>query len=394
MTRNKCCAIIRAVLPVLVICSHSALRAQPTAPRRAIVETLRLDGERNLFTRIVSIRVKADSTILVAELDRVHVFNWRGQRLRFIGRMGRGPGEFLRINGVGVSGDSVWISDTQMNRITIFDGKDSSVRTARIDSSLLLRPAVTAAGGRLTSPPVAPLLSWAPPAALYSDGSMLMIPRKFFVCPKSQLLDTVPLMRTTPSGEVLEVLRQVEIPTNSFCLPGTRRSVQRTPIADGPFVSVSVDGRRLLHTSHRYEAGRGFLTVALFDDKGRTLYSREFSLTPRPVAAYFKDSVIQYYASRIEGVRNVTEAARLAVPFPPAQPAVSATLVDRDGTAWLRESRDLRTFSWVVLDPLGNPIASIPEPLRTQFIGLDRGLWAIQTDDNGVQSVVKYSFVR
>ncbi len=74
-----------------------------------------------LFQSIRSLAVSPDGVVAIADLGgRVALFDSLGNWVREVGRRGEGPGEYLQPTWVHFSGDSIFVWDVQLRRLSLF----------------------------------------------------------------------------------------------------------------------------------------------------------------------------------------------------------------------------------------------------------------------------------
>lgn len=110
-----------------------ASQAQPPAEHEAVL-TFRLgaaDQDAPHFTYIASAAVGPAGELLVVDRFQpgVFLFDARGDLLRSIGRRGQGPGEFEAPTEAGFFGDSLWVWDQGLYRLTWFDSHGGTLGT-------------------------------------------------------------------------------------------------------------------------------------------------------------------------------------------------------------------------------------------------------------------------
>ena len=367
---------------VLSISAASA-GAQSTPPIRSLVEELRIDGRIHEWTAVDEVRVGPGGHILVAERrdTTVRVFSPAGQLVRSIGRRGQGPGEFERIGGIGSIGDTIWAGDPTLRRLTYFDLAGNVLGTTRVDSAPVIMPGV-ATQSRFV---------WSPPRLLYPDGRALISP--LTTTGPADTLGNVnlnPIWRTTRSGRVLDtvaILRRENAAIGMRSTDGARTTVLLNPFPQRHQFGVSPDGRRFALASASYD-GRDAWTyeVRLLGEERQTIYTRRFPFARVPVPARVVDSIVAAFAARLPAYQGFREA----LPVPPSYSPVTRLMVATDGAVWIRGRDEPAGALWTILDPRGEPVASVREPAGTRFIDLDRGLWAIERDADDVESIVRY----
>jgi hypothetical protein len=147
----------------LVACSITAAAAQ--SKPLPIREELRIGGEVADFTTIHWLGVSRTGTIIAAQrMDgNLRVFDASGRLQKVLGRPGAGPREFGSIGMSGWTGDSLWVHDGSLARLT-FVRADVTLGEPRP------LPSVPAAA---LPKEIAGMALGTAPSALYPDGSAL-----------------------------------------------------------------------------------------------------------------------------------------------------------------------------------------------------------------------------
>jgi hypothetical protein len=140
-------ATVPTVATVLALCLGGLAQAQevvrvPDAPVCAsctiAVERIAVLGDANSevpFNVPVAAAVDARGRIYLSmrsSLGQVHVFSSNGDHLATIGRDGEGPGEYRVIEHIFIRGDSLFIVDARLLRLTVLDEDWQTVSTTRI----------------------------------------------------------------------------------------------------------------------------------------------------------------------------------------------------------------------------------------------------------------------
>ena len=375
------------VATLLAIAPLAHAIPQPSAPVRPLIEELRIDGKLHEWKAIESIRMGPSGHVLVKEQigKSLRVFSPTGSLVRTLGQRGQGPGEFINVDGFGLLGDTIWVSDGASARVTYFDLSGKLLGTLRADSGVM---PVRDSAGRVVQ--VARIQS-SGAVALHGDGTALVKPVMF---PGDA--DTLGVTRmypwwlTTRRGQVLDTVLSVALESQLVRITsadGSRRNFLFNPFPQRQTAAASVDGRRLALIDASYSGRDAWTyTVRMSDQRGRTLYTRRFPFSRAPIPAKVVDSVGTDLATRYRNYVRVREALFVPASYPP----VTQALVANDGSVWLRGRDDRAGTMWTILDPAGNPVARVREPARTRFLDLDGGLWAVERDADDVESIVRY----
>lgn len=115
-----------ALLIGLAACDPQSDISALEAPRGTAEEELRIgavDDPDLVFSSVVALEVGHDGDIYSLHPDERMIRHWsaNGELIGTIGREGDGPGEFRMPRTLGWSGDSLWIVDTSLSRISFFD---------------------------------------------------------------------------------------------------------------------------------------------------------------------------------------------------------------------------------------------------------------------------------
>jgi hypothetical protein len=395
-------------LIVLAVLAASVAGAQQEPPLLQVRSGLRIDGERELLTSVGMVRSGPDGTVLLVERGgrRILVFDSTGRRVSEIGRQGQGPGEFQRINAVGMLGDTIWTAELSQYRLMLFhkSGRHLS-STVSIPS---MRQTFTPAPDRNRPPSISgPTWEWGPPAALFPDGTMLM-PATRYIRP-SNLADTsrMPIWHTKRDGTILDTvsLQRSGAPVLIVNAGGASYWITN-PLQRFDQFAIATDGRRLATISTTYGGANGSsYTVRVMNERGSRIYERHFPFAPRPVTPRVVDSVARALAeAQLAGrpptagrapadVEIVTRAIRDSLGASEVFPPVVGARIDRDGSVWLRMAGPSDVQAWVILDPTGIPVGRVQLPGKSVFHALDNGVWMIEKNDDDVESAVRYTVV-
>jgi hypothetical protein len=353
------------------------------------------DSVQSLLSGVIDIRVAPDRSVYLSDRSLpfvVHI-DPSGALRRIIGRAGSGPGEFIRPAFLGWRGDSLWVHDLGLVRLTLFDTAGRGFSTFPV--LFPQRPAVV--GQRRYA-------GQAQPTALLADGDLLVYrgpPRRDSGLP--------------PEAWVLKVSRDYQVrdtvtgwrsahPGMAFQFRDAIRSIPQ-PFSDDPVVDFSPDGRWFLRIDRPAAAGDdpATLGVTLMEDGERVTYRREFRYTPLPLPRDTIESFISHALDfdvapgqiRVPLTRDSIDGQLYRPRYYP--PVVDAR-VGRDGTVWFRLMEQasgglLRRgqAQWVALGPHGFELTRVVTPARLMVYDVDRqSLWGVEYDADGVPAIRHY----
>src|SRR5689334_19461011 len=104
--------------------------ALPAPPRARITEDVRLDANAEDFPRVRQAYVGPRGQIVVPLFEdrQLRIYDSTGARRARLGRSGAGPGEFGDFSSLGWKGDTMWVADGSLRRISYYSPGDSLLR--------------------------------------------------------------------------------------------------------------------------------------------------------------------------------------------------------------------------------------------------------------------------
>ncbi len=303
-----------------------------------------------------------------------------------VGRQGEGPGEFTQPGRMGFFGDSLWVMDYGLRRITYFDlegtllGSLSPPMNHEEPGGVTLRPSVPLRDGTLIARAGAPTL-------LIATGELTRNPVTR-IDAEGNVLGTIWFQPFRPM-DILAILGQ-----DGF---GGFFSVQ--PFQDAPLSANMEDG--LLVVDRRSWTGDGpaTITVTRLGLAGDTLFASDLPYTPVPLTSERVDSVVRASTERFG--RFPEGDIRDATYRPSYLPPVSGVVVGRDGTLWLRHfdpfesTNGERLYEWWVLDVSGAPLVRALIPARMRILTVTSEMvWGVERDELDVDYIVAYRLVK
>jgi hypothetical protein len=349
-------------------------------PRLAAVEELRLgstDDPDAGFSSIGAVAVDGQGRIYVVERQdrQLRAYTPQGEHLFAVGRAGEGPGEFGRPEQIGVRGDTIWIHDTQLGRVTLYshDG-------ALIDTYAGSRPL------RLESP-AAGVLLYNRGGSVRGDGYLhledayaIAILDGGIALPDSL---PAPLLRVARDGSVVDTTRYLMlylVPHRDTGSPGrpaqTEYALDPGQFFGTPLRLVTDDGIVLIDRRPAEAAQAAAFAVAWLNAAGDTGLRREYGYAPMPMPQAVADSL------------------RTAAGFtaPAFRPPVSGAHAGADGSVWLRrEVRDGEDVDWLVLGRDGTARGVVALPAEAMVRWADgQSVLVVERDPLDVPWLVRY----
>jgi hypothetical protein len=272
--------------------------------------------------------------------------------VRVVGRRGAGPGEFNSVGQLGWLGDTLWVSDGRLPRVTFFSdtGRLIRVETAMPTVSWIPRP-----DGRLVG------IVWA----------QLGVPFAPWIVTSQRAGDL--------DRDTLKVFRNP--PVEMYALPPAN-AMNPQPFAFRAIANWAPDGSRFCNASPDGTDTR----LECVDDRGRTLLETTLKLNQRPLTDAVYDSMITVL-SRAPG--RTRESMRDLIRRPRNLPPVMNLMIANSGEAWLRRSHSYEPASrWTRVHPNGSIRDDVEIPQRYRVIRADAdGLWAAVADNDGLETL-------
>jgi hypothetical protein len=375
-----------------LLMSFGALQTQ-SPPEFELTRDLRIDaGENNLASIFPpgGIAVSTHGTIVVTQNQdgTLRFFDPSGKPLGTFGRKGQGPGEFQSMGGLAWIGDTLLASDSRTRRYTLVAPDRTFVRTVLWMQSVSLPPRP---GGE--PPRIGPFL----PRARYGDGSMLITAN---LATGSAAADWpggekpgTPFIRVDSSGAFRQLIAwsprvQCEASFDAGAGPGSGSLV--IPFCHRTLEELSPDGNVLVFVSGATERPPAF-HVSAFRANGETMYSRSVVFQPVAIPKSVADSA---RAARARGSQSQREAAT-KMQIPATYPPFARLIVGRDESTWIESYGPGGERFWYVLDNRGIVTGRARVPANVHLMVVSRStVWGIETDTDGLQSVVRYRVQR
>jgi hypothetical protein len=417
---DQACAILVAFLAGWPLAACGAGPASDHAnadelPSLTAAEDVRIgsvDDPNVGFSRVGPIDVDRDGNVYAFELmeSEIRVFDSAGRPIRRFGGPGEGPGEFSMLRSFGVRGDTVWVLDQGLRRLTLFDRTGRVVGTAAMPMILvqlqedgrsgMVRPRAMRADRRFTSDMTGYTFRRDAPPSGIGAGDTVRVPIVEFDL-IAGTADTIAWDHYPPPAERASGgTERIEAGPTSYGVPG--------PPSDEP-LTVHLDDGRFVVDRTRASAGTApTFVVTRLGRRGDTLYTRTFTYQPNRYTDAALDSLVARSA-RIPGgaynprtgpdptpegvdIEDVKRRIRAAMDFPEFQPPIAAAVAGDDGALWLRREDDGgATYRWLILRPDGSPrgVLTLPRGLLVRWSSGDT-FWAVENDDLDVPWLVRY----
>jgi len=369
-------------MALLLLCPTEMKSHAQGPPTWRLVEEQQWSGETNLFTKISAILPISGGSILVVEPReaRMRVFDESGKQERSIGREGRGPGEFVRLAAAGLFADTLWATDVNLRRTSLFRTSGDLVST--LPWNVL---------GEVGNEPTNLV------GGLFADGTAWGEKDRAAATISGPELPRA-ILRLARSARSMDTLAVVETAHTLFnVMDGPTMNLGPQPFADAPLVVGSTSRSRVyvVLRSAALTRQKSVVRVVAVNAKGDTAWSREYPYAPRPLERRTADSVLNrtHYGMRRSGA--TLDAVRSVLFLPANRPPVSAAVAADDGTLWLRREAGQSTVEYWVISADGSLVGSVTVASNVSIAAASRDhVWAIRSDADDVPSVVRYRISR
>jgi hypothetical protein len=367
------------IAAALLVFASGAWAQQP--PVRELVEDFRIDGGEHEFTNIYGVLPLRTGNVLVGVSGdfAATLFSPTGEVVRKFARKGAGPGEIERFSGMGLVGDTIWMTDRNQPRVTFFalDGSliGSTIPTENADWAKLRPDAKGAFIGRVT------------PRVLMSDGTALGSPGVIASAVAQGQVTSIPLVHMRWNGAVIGIVAGMPVRLNTLEVKyGDRVIYSSQPFPEAAFLESSPNGRHIALVEAQ-ESPRPVIRVIRFNAKGDTVSRLEIPYTPIAIQKRSVDSAITEITKRFKLTDE--SPVRSAVHVPRSYSPVQRVLMANDGTLWIEGHPAAGRRVYTLVSPQGKIIEKLTVPLATTLVWVDGSIWATSRDADDVPSVVR-----
>jgi hypothetical protein len=336
------------------------------------------------LTEVGRLEVDFDGRIYVSQPrdGRVLRFDPDGTPLEPLGRRGDGPGEFRVPTNMGWTGDTLWVLDSGLRRVTFFqDGR--AVRILRVPDA----PLEVEAGPTF-------------PVGFPGEGVAVLVAQP----PPRRIQDASPssgvLLRSDQNGREFRELARLHVRDRPLLETPAGSSIMLAfqPFDDSTLLQAAPDGSTVVLVERRApeRSGEGRFQVVKFRSDGGVVYRRWVAFSALPVTEETLQARLELpegpLAERFPSPATALRALREAIFVPRFHPPVTDLAVGRDGTAWVRrEDAGAPLVRWMVLNPRGELLAEVKAPAALRILQADGDrVWGVETDDMGVPTVVRF----
>ncbi len=372
----------RSVLLVVAFLSFGGARSASAQRMLALTEVARLDGQSLGFSRLASFTPQRDSGLLFVDLPANQVWQWRqGEPApRPVGGRGAGPGEFARVNMVGIHGDTITVLDGQHRRVERFP-RQLPVRS-------LGRAAVT---GPLLQPAASTL--WGMMPVGLADGRLPVAyasPEKWKIGSPGR----VTLCRFSLAGSC-DTLGFVDLDHTLYAVSADGTwSFGPQRFNDSPLLLVAPT-RPEVTVVFRYDSsarpGAARLRIVVLRGPRDTVRTSTIPVPASVLTAASRDSFVEPTVRRLSRAGYPSSLVRDALYTPRFRPLVEDGFVSVSGKLWLRRGDGSGTDQYLIVGDRGRVEATVSVPSRIRLSAADEAnVWGVELDSDDVPSLVRF----
>jgi len=296
------------------------------------------------------------------------VFDASGKLLRVIGREGSGPGELRYIGSVELWGDTLFVADPQLRRVTRW----------RLEGEHLGQYSLPTPGNSATTF-----------LGRFRTGELLLASGTERSSNPGLADESVALVRHHPGTGAVDVLGRVFWRQTTVYQEARGRERYSTTYSL-PFAAtaaVRVHGEQFVY------AGTRDAVAIVYDRTGASRGRLVAPVRPRPTQRALADRYVDSLVARGPQYATRIRNAFAAVPGNAPAPSFRGLQVSPGGYVWLEEFPALghRTSRWFIFDPGGSLAALIDIPADLQVLSVqDREVITKTVDADGVERVAVY----
>lgn len=372
-------------------------------PQVSRAQSLRISKERVLLTdeaangpvldRNTKVAVHQSGLLALAESRSSWVGYYSSERRTWVrvGRNGRGPGEFIGHLSIGWRGDTFWIADGEVRRLTTLthfgDKKPISRTLPGIGSA-------ERAFGVLQ--------------ALVQQGMVVGVQSLLSNNRPAQMLPSLVLLLDRNGSTVVDTLFEFDERTAPLVVNnGYSTFLGSQPFGNRSSWASSSNGRYVAGAewmparSTLSSNARSSTQITVYDlssSSSRKVFSVAVPAMAKPsereIDAVVLDHITRINVSRQTGQKMTRAELRNALYVPDSRSAVSEIVVGNDGAILARfddYSLKLARYTWI--DGLGRPKGTFSVPISQRIRALQgRRIWSVRMNEDDSFSLIEQSF--
>lgn len=347
----------------------------PPRPTYELVRELRIAGSSaNLSPITFLVPTEAGGVVIGQRQDNaIRLFDSTGASRGTLGRRGEGPGEFRQILSGGVNRDTVWVYDGSLYRLTFFSiAKSRFLRSVRVDPGTGIPPTVRTVYGPDS------LVLWGNGAPRNGRRERAWL-RGQAVRPG--------LLGSAAVARPFEVI--ADFPSFG-CFARAEKSGSAIPHCHRPTEAVSGNGRRVAVLTKPQDAASDGYHVAVLGMRGDTIYSRSYHPPRFPMNPRVYRRAVDDLLAKVPASAKQAASLRAQMPAPSHYPPASFAFFDDRDRLWVGQRTEAGQY-WEIIDLSGRVVGDLRTPEGVTLEASIKGwVWGVETDRDGVESVVRY----
>jgi hypothetical protein len=381
---------IAGLVTAVLVFSHCSSDRSGTAAEDISTITpqadLRIDGQEHDLVPVTWLGVSPGGQLALIQWQdyNVRFFDESGALLGTVGREGQGPGEFRRPLRGGWIGDTLWVSDPELGRVTL------------ISPTLEVVTAFATPAVARPQPQDADTLHEYRSPVPYGFRSRDTLLATGLMRVDGQAQDPsagYPMLRVTSSGEIIGQVARIPLDEGLSVTIRTGNGVAFMPIPYFPRSQwvVAPDGKRIaILTTDMSSVETASYRVRVFDELGRVVVDRTQTFEPVRIPQAKMDSAIAATVARRPEMRVEFEAA-LREAARTYYPEAEQIVLGSDYRIWIGLRATDQGQPWLVHDSEGKPLERVILPGNAMLRAADdTHIWAVERDEFDVESVVRY----
>ncbi|TVP57702.1 MAG: hypothetical protein EA351_05270 [Gemmatimonadales bacterium] len=345
-----------------------------------------VEGTDDAFVRVVRVLPAADGSVILLDQGLTAVMRYlsSGQLAGRVGGAGPGPGEFVIPTDVGwwAGGDSIWVTDGVLPRVTIFSAEGEFGRTIPID------------GGGFS--PASMTAGWAQPL---DDGAIASVVQET----GGWDWGPVRVLRVgNDEGPSMEIAR-AERAESRIPIQWDQPGMMAHPVPDGPFLVFSPHGSPIF-VVEREAADSGeqaSVRIRTTNAMGELLWEVDLPYQPTPIGNAVRDSINDATREMFQGMasfrdrsaREIDAIFERTITIPSYHPPLRSVVPADDGSIWVVWTDVGGGSEATVVSRDGVAIAQVSVPGGLAAVAGDYA-WAIESGMYEVPIIHRHRIVR
>jgi hypothetical protein len=382
MIHSRAASRLAVTLALLTACSDATPSTEPT--REATLELraqIGANGEHSFNT--ISQLIATSKYVYVSQRGEqsIMVFRPDGSYVKTIGRAGGGPGEFRSLKKFGVLGDTLWTTDWEQRRLTLFSDTGAVVGLSSIGSESVM-PTDTDPGFGMIAETLTPdgfALGW---GGFYGDALV------------RGMIDSIPVLRSTRQGGRADTIGRYAVEYRDLIIQA-RGSTMFAPQPVSVYDFVIFDGTGgkacVVDRNHPATPTEATASVTCIATSGDTLWHRTLTFDPVPMTAEMADSLRRSERNQWRPHGFLESEIDAAVHIPTHWPPVTEGIAGADGSIWLRGHVVNDSVTYTVLAADGSVQSRVRAPRKVRVLWASGAIvWAEELDDDDVPTLSRY----